>query len=387
MFVRDAGYAEQLARWGLDELAGALAFPAQLGPPSHTPAWRRVAGGTNDACYRLASEPDQPAWADRVLFLKQIRHDPPTARFLLRPSRLMRESANLEWLACMGVPCPRAVAMGESRQPGGRVTSLLIWLAGVALGIGVVIWAVGFTLSWLAGPRTGKLISGAVADIVESIQNTGLTVMLAAGGLLAVIIAVMALLRWRNRDYLAGAAMIVTAIEPSEDMHHFARQRWQRGRASTEQAGQVRRLARQLAGQLAVVHAARFVHGDLKFRNLLVCWTKNAEPAATNVRIAWIDCPAGRRLPPGPWLTHGRIKDLANLDRNAAPFVSRTERVRFLCEYLTALGGEKALRSLPRLARRIVRYNRRRRYAGDAEFGRPDVGVPKTESQTGNGNV
>ena len=49
MFITEPGYAEQLTRWGLDELAGAMGFPAQVGPPPLVPHWRRVAGGSNTA--------------------------------------------------------------------------------------------------------------------------------------------------------------------------------------------------------------------------------------------------------------------------------------------------------------------------------------------------
>lgn len=365
MFVRDAGYAEQLARWGLDELAGALAFPAEVGPPESIPKWRRVARGRNDACYRLAAGEGEPAWRFRTLFLKQMRFRPPTLRFLLRPSRLTREAANLNWLARLGVPCPRVVAVGESRQPSGPMTVGFFWLAGAAFVLGALTWVVGFVMSWFAGPRMGRIISHAMEGVIAGIETSGLTIMGVSLGAMAATVAIVAALRWLDRDYFAGGALIVTALEPSEDLWSFAHRHWRKSEPTDAQRAQARRLSELLAAQLAAVHGRRFVHGDLKFRNLLVCWPKDAAPDAGNVRLAWIDCPSGHRRLPGVWLTVGRIKDLANLDRNAARFLSRAERLRFLMQYLTALGGESALAKRESMVRRVLHYNRTHKYRGD----------------------
>ncbi len=73
------------------------------------------------------------------------------------------------------------------------------------------------------------------------------------------------------------------------------------------------------------MHRHRFVHNDLKFRNVLVDFSNCPE-------VYIIDCPLGRRLF-GPLFQRGIVKDLACLDRVAKRYLSRSQRLRFYKKY------------------------------------------------------
>ncbi len=83
----------------------------------------------------------------------------------------------------------------------------------------------------------------------------------------------------------------------------------------------------QVANAAKTLHAHRFIHTDLKWRNILV--TQEKSP-----RIALIDCPSGC-FKIGRGLERGKIKDLACLDKVGRRFLSRTERLYFLKRYLS----------------------------------------------------
>jgi len=85
----------------------------------------------------------------------------------------------------------------------------------------------------------------------------------------------------------------------------------------------VRQLSEQLASATRTLHAHRFAHNDLKWRNLLV------DEAG---KLYLIDCPSGDFWW-GPVLRHRIIKDLACLDKVARCTLSRTQRLRFFLLY------------------------------------------------------
>ncbi len=93
----------------------------------------------------------------------------------------------------------------------------------------------------------------------------------------------------------------------------------------------------QLAHITAVLHQNRFCHNDLHWRNILV-----QENEADKVpKIFLIDCPSGKRLF-WPLLYYRQLKDLANLDKIAPNYLSRTQRLRFFKQYrqTTTLSAE-----------------------------------------------
>jgi tRNA A-37 threonylcarbamoyl transferase component Bud32 len=111
-----------------------------------------------------------------------------------------------------------------------------------------------------------------------------------------------------------------------------------------------RDLTVELARILRRLHAANFFYHDLVWRNILV-----SRSAKDGRRLFLIDCPRGRTARLGR--TTKRLRDLASLDKTAAQRCSRTERLRFLLQYL----GKKRLDGEARaLARQCIEYRRAR---------------------------
>ena len=82
-------------------------------------------------------------------------------------------------------------------------------------------------------------------------------------------------------------------------------------------------VSHQLAHATRTMHAHKFVHNDLKWRNLLV----------DNKGVLYlIDCPLGRFWH-GPFLSYRIIKDLACLDKMAKHYLSRKQRLQFYLDY------------------------------------------------------
>lgn len=83
-----------------------------------------------------------------------------------------------------------------------------------------------------------------------------------------------------------------------------------------------------LARVVRTLHEHQFCHNDLHWRNVLIQQhSVNDEP-----KIFLIDCPSGKRLF-WPFLYHRKLKDLASLDKLAAKYLSRTQRLTFYLEY------------------------------------------------------
>ncbi len=110
-----------------------------------------------------------------------------------------------------------------------------------------------------------------------------------------------------------------------------------------------RQVSRQIADGLSVLHARRFCHGDIRWRNLLIT-------GGTRPRVHFFDCPAGRFWV-GPFLAYRRIKDLAYLDEEARIYLSRTQRLRF---YLRYRGCGKLSPGAKSEIRKVIAYNDRR---------------------------
>lgn len=87
----------------------------------------------------------------------------------------------------------------------------------------------------------------------------------------------------------------------------------------------VAQVSRQIARIARTLHAARFAHNDLKWRNLLV--TGGPSP-----KVYLIDCPSGGYYR-GAILEYRIIKDLACLDKLARRRLSRSQRLRFYLDY------------------------------------------------------
>jgi hypothetical protein len=88
----------------------------------------------------------------------------------------------------------------------------------------------------------------------------------------------------------------------------------------------VTHVSRQVAAITRTLHAHRFAHNDLKWRNLLV-------DNASMPTVYLIDCPSGAYWRP-PFLAYRMVKDLACLDKVARHQLSRTQRLRFYLDYV-----------------------------------------------------
>src|SRR5262245_24571852 len=154
------------------------------------------------------------------------------------------------------------------------------------------------------------------------------------------------------RDWLGRLkrAFIVTRASPqSQTLIEFFQQA-----CSDRHAPQRTELRAALMQQLAVmtrlIHQEGFFHNDLFGRNILVTWESSAEPS-----LWWIDCPRGhfRRFR----RSIARIKDLPSLDKSAAKFCTRGERVAFMKHYLRT---KKLDAEAKRLIRDTLAYRKRR---------------------------
>ena len=81
----------------------------------------------------------------------------------------------------------------------------------------------------------------------------------------------------------------------------------------------------QVADIARRLHEKRFIHTDLKWRNILVTQIKKP-------KVYLIDCPAGN-IEKSLFFTRGRVKDLACLDKIAKSQLSIKQRLRFINEY------------------------------------------------------
>jgi tRNA A-37 threonylcarbamoyl transferase component Bud32 len=122
----------------------------------------------------------------------------------------------------------------------------------------------------------------------------------------------------RGGRFLRGA-LITAEIPDTTDLAWLARNGDPRLKSRRWLDG----VSRQLADIARRMHGRRFVHGDFKWRNLLV------DKADT---LHLIDCPSGGFWWP-PFLEYRIVKDLACLDKLAKLHLSRTRRLRFYLDY------------------------------------------------------
>lgn len=121
-------------------------------------------------------------------------------------------------------------------------------------------------------------------------------------------------------------ALVIREISGTRDLASLDRENHPVLEDRVWRAGAIRRLA----AAVRTLHDHGFIHNDLKWRNILV------EPEA-DPGVYIIDCPQGRRMP-GPFMSRGRIKDMACLDKVAKHRISRSERLRF---YLACKGRRR----------------------------------------------
>lgn len=144
----------------------------------------------------------------------------------------------------------------------------------------------------------------------------------------------------RNGRFHRGA-LITEELRDTADLARLAKD----GHPQLRDRRWVDHVIRQLAHATRVMHARRFAHNDLKWRNILV----DNQPLPG---VHLIDCPGGTFWW-GPFLERRRIKDLACLDKVAKYQLSRTQRLKF---YLLYTGQSRLPPADRKRIRRIVGY-------------------------------
>lgn len=145
----------------------------------------------------------------------------------------------------------------------------------------------------------------------------------------------------RRAGGFARGAMITAEIRDTDDLAKLAKT----GDPRLADTAWVDAVSHRVAAITRTLHAHRFAHNDLKWRNLLVT-------SGTTPEVYLIDCPGGMRWPE-PFLSHRIVKDLACLDKVAKQQLSRTQRLRFYLRYVGHARLEAADR---RRIRHVLRY-------------------------------
>ena len=142
-----------------------------------------------------------------------------------------------------------------------------------------------------------------------------------------------------GEDYILSrtlrGVLITAAVERTESLDTIAKQCPDR----LQQGNWLNSVRKQIADLTATLHAQRFCHNDLFWRNLLI------QDNPDGPKLFVIDCPSGSFWP-WPFLYKRRVKDLACLDKLGMHYLSKTQRLRFMHDYVSALGGEGDIRQL-----------------------------------------
>ncbi|PJE78686.1 hypothetical protein CI610_02370 [invertebrate metagenome] len=131
--------------------------------------------------------------------------------------------------------------------------------------------------------------------------------------------------------HITGRGCLVTEeVKESEDMAALAH----RGFFQRQPASWKKQVIQQVANITRTLHKHRFIHLDLKWRNLLLTNDNNIP------EVVIIDCPSGSKQPcffPKNIMERMRIKDLACLDKVAKYTLSKTDRLFFYKLYAGCL--------------------------------------------------
>lgn len=125
----------------------------------------------------------------------------------------------------------------------------------------------------------------------------------------------------RRAGAFVRGAMITEEVPNTRDLATLA----QNGASCLADAAWVDAVSRQIASITRTLHARRFAHNDLKWRNILV-------NVGDTPQVFLIDCPAGMFWFE-PFLSYRIVKDLACLDSIAKYQLTRAQRMRFYRHY------------------------------------------------------
>lgn len=179
--------------------------------------------------------------------------------------------------------------------------------------------------------------------------------------------AMLVTAEWSDATTLADHARANWPIRGSGPAHYRDFRVQSEGPISQSAQADQQEIAGLLARVVRAMHGHNFFHRDLQWRNILV---RHRAGGPWEVRL--IDCPRGFYNWGGIARTYFRVADLASLDRFACIFMTRTERLRWLMQYLNIEKMDAAAR---RFARRIIAYRdrfERRRHPASARIRRGD---------------
>jgi len=132
--------------------------------------------------------------------------------------------------------------------------------------------------------------------------------------------------------------IVTLGIENSVSLDDFALKQWY-NMPALEKSRVYKEISQQIIQQVQLAHRHNFFHYDLKWRNILV-----QTDAAGGYHCTWIDCPRGRYM--RLRRSRGRMVDLSSLARLALSYLSRTQRLRFIYDYLGEGASRKQARKL-----------------------------------------
>lgn len=155
----------------------------------------------------------------------------------------------------------------------------------------------------------------------------------------------LALVEGRGRR----SSFVVTEFAPAlRELDRSIHEAWAKGKRPPP--SRRRPLVRLAAELVATLHARRLYHNDLKAKNLLL-GRRDGDGAESLWIIDLTGVRVGRRF-----TQRRRLKNLAQLDTSLPPEASRTDRLRFLREYLLLLRTHEDRKALARAARHAGRH-------------------------------
>lgn len=140
-------------------------------------------------------------------------------------------------------------------------------------------------------------------------------------------------------------ALITEELVGTHDLATLNKQ----GSALFDQADWFRHTAKKIAGYTRKMHAQRFMHLDLKWRNILVGPEERPE-------VYFFDCPSGKQLSP-LLFRRGRLKDLACLDKVGRKRLRRSQRLIFFKYYVGCKPGGRLTSEQKKMALKVDRFS------------------------------
>jgi hypothetical protein len=168
---------------------------------------------------------------------------------------------------------------------------------------------------------------------------------------------------WRDFGMVSGGVLVTQEVLGAMRLDHFFAKTEGELFLRANREALVRTL-RGIAEDVAKMHRAGFIDGDLHFRNILI---RVSDP----MEWFFLDHPRAKWRSVGSRLhSHGIVKDLACLDKHAPQFFSKPMRLRFFLAYCgrarLTLGDKSTIQQIEALRMSLLK-KRERKLAGAAD--------------------